>query len=549
LEIPTDKVDQEVTQRIEEIFFITLGLMLLVASLSIHFSNVLTRPLNKLVKGTREISKGNYSYRVDVNSSDELAVLSESFNDMSNRLEQESASLKSAESKLIAHQETLENQVRDRTKEYLHLAQHDTLTGLINRPEFERRTARILTSLADNKGEHALCFMDLDQFKVINDTCGHTAGDELLRQLGKILRDTVRKRDTLARLGGDEFGVLIEHCSLEQAQRVAQALLKSIQEYQFFWEGQSFRVGASIGLVAITENTPNFTELLKMADSACYMAKDLGRNRIHIYDLGDTELAQRHGEMQWVSRIHKALEENRFCIYAQPIIPLGKSDKQHYELLIRMLDDDGDIIPPGAFLPSAERYNLIEQLDAWVIKNAFKLMSEHPDFVEQINFISINLSGPSLTKSDFLDFITSQLKESGINANKICFEITETLAISNLSTAITFIKSLQKIGCRFALDDFGSGISSFGYLKNLPVDYLKIDGIFVKDMVDDPMDHAMVKSINDIGQLMGMQTMAEFVENNEIKGMLKALGVNYAQGYGTGKPESFDELLKQTLTA
>lgn len=426
-------------------------------------------------------------------------------------------------------------------------AGHDALTGLINRREFERRAERLLSTIQQDKDEHALCFMDLDQFKIVNDTCGHIAGDELLRQLSIVLQHEVRKRDTLARLGGDEFGVLMEHCSLEHAHRVATTLQKAIQDFQFTWEGNSFKIGVSIGLVSITEVVADLTELLKQADAACYMAKDLGRNCIHVYQSEDENMAQRHGEMQWVTRIQKVLKEDRFCLYAQAIAPLDNSQDRHYEILVRMIDEQGDIIPPGAFLPAAERYNLIEQIDRWVIENTFKTLVDNPVFLRQINFISINLSGQSLTKHDFLYFIMSQLDSSGLDGDKICFEITETAAIANLSTAIKFIATLNELGCRFALDDFGSGLSSFGYLKNFPVDYLKIDGMFVRDIVDDPIDHAMVKSINDIGHVMGMQTIAEFVENDEIKGMLREIGVNYAQGYGIAKPQSIIEIIDDVL--
>jgi diguanylate cyclase (GGDEF)-like protein/PAS domain S-box-containing protein len=422
-------------------------------------------------------------------------------------------------------------------------ASHDALTGLINRREFERRAERLFSTIKQDKTEHALCYMDLDQFKVVNDTCGHTAGDELLRQLSMLLQNAVRKRDTLARLGGDEFGILMEHCSLDHAHRVATTLQKAVQNFQFAWEGHGFKVGVSIGLVAITEAMPNLTELLKQADAACYMAKDKGRNCIHVYSGEDTELTRRHGEMQWVTRLQRALDEDRFCLYAQPIVPLDSRADKHYELLIRMKDEKGKIIRPGAFLPAAERYNLITQLDRWVIGKAIDLLRAHPAFVNQIRFVSINLSGQSLADNNILNFIISQLDASGLEGDMICFEITETAAISNLISAQKFISTLKEIGCHFALDDFGSGFSSFGYLKNLPVDYLKIDGMFVKDIVDDPIDHAMVKSINEIGQVMGMQTIAEFVENDEIKGMLREIGVNYAQGYGIGRPLPFDELL------
>ncbi|GJM04669.1 MAG: hypothetical protein DHS20C09_06600 [marine bacterium B5-7] len=424
-------------------------------------------------------------------------------------------------------------------------ANHDALTGLVNRREFERRTERLLANIIHDKHEHALCYMDLDQFKVVNDTCGHIAGDELLRQLSNVLQKVVRYRDTIARLGGDEFGVLMEHCSLDDANRVAISLQKAIQDYQFLWDGQSFRVGVSIGLVAITKTTVDLTELLMNADAACYIAKDSGRNRVHIYRSNDNESNHRQGEMQWVNRIHKALDENRFCLYAQPIESLDNHTDTHYEILLRMIDEQGMIIPPGAFLPAAERYNLITQLDRWVIKKTLGLLIENPTFLEQIHFISINLSGQSLTDETFLDFVITQLQNLNINSTKICFEITETAAISNLANADNFISELKKYGCSFALDDFGSGLSSFGYLKNLPVDFLKIDGMFVKDIVDDPIDHAMVKSINEIGQVMGMKTIAEFVESDVIKGMLKEIGINFAQGYSIGKPHDFNELLHQ----
>jgi diguanylate cyclase (GGDEF)-like protein len=423
-------------------------------------------------------------------------------------------------------------------------ANHDALTKLVNRREFERRAERLLASAKQDKQQHALCFMDLDQFKVVNDSCGHAAGDELLRQITSALQRVVRQRDTLARMGGDEFSVLMERCSLEQAQRLADDLYKVIQDYVFLWEEQSFRVGVSIGLVAITEATPNLTELLKEADAACYMAKDSGRNRIHVYHPQAAETAQRHGEMQWVSRLNKALEENRFCLYAQAIVPLGNSSDRHYELLIRMIGENQEIIPPGAFLPAAERYNLITKIDLWVIGRAFILLAENPVFVNDVSFISINLSGQSLADPKVLSFIKKQLDKTGIEGKKICFEITETAAISNMSMATQLISTLKQLGCRFALDDFGSGLSSFGYLKSLPVDYLKIDGMFVKDIIDDPIDHAMVKSINEIGQIMGMKTIAEFVESDEIKGMLREIGVDYAQGYGIAKPLPFQDILQ-----
>lgn len=436
--------------------------------------------------------------------------------------------------------------LRKQTEEQLsYQASHDDLTGLVNRREFERRIERLLITTKRDGGEHALCFIDLDQFKVVNDTCGHTAGDELLRQLAAIIDQKVRKRDTLARLGGDEFAVLMEHCTPGDARRLAHTLQSTIRDYQFIWGSHTFRIGVSIGLVAITDATSGITELLKQADAACYMAKDLGRNRIHVYHDEDESLAKRHGEMQWVTRIQKALAENRFSLFAQSIESLQGKSVGHYELLLRMKDEDGTLIPPGAFLPAAERYNLIGAVDKWVIETTLQILQSHPAFLSDMNVIAINLSGESLADEQFLDYISKKMKHSGIDGRKFCFEITETATISNLNQAKLFISGLRELGCRFALDDFGSGLSSFGYLKNLNVDYLKIDGMFVRDIVDDPIDHAMVRSINEIGQVMGMQTIAEFVETDEIKGMLREIGVDYAQGYGIHRPQALLEIIEQ----
>ncbi len=429
-----------------------------------------------------------------------------------------------------------------------HQASHDALTGLINRIEFEQRTSRLFSTLQTDQSSHAMCFMDLDQFKIINDTCGHYAGDELLRQVGKLLQTIVRKRDTLARLGGDEFGILMEHCELSHASRVAEEVLQIIKDYQFIWKGEAFRIGVSIGLVAITEATGNYTELFKQADIACYLAKDQGRNRVHVYHPDDTELAARHGEMQWVARINQALDEDRFCLYAQPIMSADNNNRRHFELLLRMQDEQGKVIPPGAFLPAAERYDIIEKVDAWVFNHACTLLARYPDFVATIDFVSINISGPSLSNKNFLGAIQRNLKESGVPPTKICMEITETNAISNLGAATNFISTMKRAGCHFALDDFGSGLSSFGYLKNLSVDYLKIDGMFVRDIAVDPIDRAMVKSINEIAQVMGIKTIAEFVEDRKIWDMLRELGVNYGQGYYLGEPRLLDEFLESPLS-
>lgn len=429
-----------------------------------------------------------------------------------------------------------------------HQASHDFLTSLENRHAFEQRLSTLIASPWQLGTEHALCYLDLDQFKVVNDTCGHIAGDELLRQLGRLLKENVRNIDTVARMGGDEFGILMESCSIENALRVLENLRQIIESFGFVWEGKTFSTSVSAGLVPFTSEISSYTELLRTADTACYAAKDAGRNRIHVYHHDDLELERRHGEMQWVSRITQALDEERFELHVQTIVPAEEHPKGHglhYEVLIRMRDEEGNLIEPGAFLPAAERYGLSPRLDYWVVGTALAWLNSHREHLQKLELCSINLSGPTLCDSGFMAFAIEQLEQCQIPPEKICFEITETAAIANLTAAISFITRMRTLGCRFALDDFGSGLSSFAYLKSLPVDILKIDGVFVKDIVDDPMDLAFVRSINDLGHVMGKVTVAEFVENNAIKARLREIGVDYLQGYGIGRPQHIDSLLRQ----
>ncbi|MFZ1827588.1 MAG: EAL domain-containing protein [Candidatus Competibacteraceae bacterium] len=422
-------------------------------------------------------------------------------------------------------------------------ASHDSLTELANRRAFERHLQQALDSAQRQKAEHVLLYLDLDQFKVINDTCGHIAGDVLLRELARILQARVRRQDVLARLGGDEFGILIEDCSLHDAMRVANLLCGAISDFRFGWGDKIFRVGVSIGVVAIDADSESCASVLSAADSACYAAKDAGRNRVHLYTENDMDLARRQGEMRWVARINQALEDNRFQLAFQPIVPThGQGVGHHYELLLRMEDESGHIVMPGAFLPAAERYHLAGKLDQWVVGTALDWLSNNPGHLGDLSLCSINLSGHSLGEGRLLNYLMGRLTRQQSLNHKLCFEITETAVIAHLPSALHFIHTLKNIGCRFALDDFGSGFSSFAYLKKLPVDFLKIDGMFVEDMAHDPVSLAMVNSINEIGHVMGMETIAEFVKNDRILDKLRTIGVNYAQGYGIGKPRPLAEL-------
>jgi diguanylate cyclase (GGDEF)-like protein/PAS domain S-box-containing protein len=417
-------------------------------------------------------------------------------------------------------------------------ASHDILTGLVNRREFENRLERALKSAKARETSYALCYLDLDQFKIVNDSCGHSAGDALLGQLGALLKSKIRWRDTLARLGGDEFAVLLESCSLDEAMQTAESLRMAISEYKFMWDERSFRLGVSIGVVPISADNEDVASLLSAADSACAAAKEAGRNRIHSFQENDIDLMRRRREMQWAARINNALEENRFELYRQTIQPLQVEEEgAHYEILLRMRDEQGGIISPGLFIEAAERYGITPSIDRWVIRSAFRWLVSEADERERLALCSINLSGQSFGDEKFLPFVVDQFQMSGLDATKICFEITETAAIASYSKANRFINALKELGCKFALDDFGTGLSSFGYLKHFPVDYLKIDGSFVKEILHDPIDREMVRSINEIGHLTGKQTIAEFAENEEIITMLRGMGIDYAQGYGVSEPK------------
>ena len=419
-------------------------------------------------------------------------------------------------------------------------ASHDTVTGLMNRREFENRLANTIDQMKTlPDASHALLYVDLDQFKVVNDTFGHTAGDALLARISKKIQTNVRSTDLLARLGGDEFGILLELCDEQRAVEVAEAIRASIEEYRFDWQDAFTNVRCSIGIVMVTADNAEIAELMSSADVACYSAKDMGRNRVHLYRQSDVSL--RHEEMKWVSRITHAVEDDRLELFFQPIIGIGDEQSKacgHYELLLRMRDENGELVRPDLFIPSAERYNLMSTLDRWVIHEALSKLADRSSVGEARYTLAINLSGSSLSEDRFLEFVIDELKKQKLPDGAICFEITETAAISNLSQVVHFMQTLKQLGCRFSLDDFGSGLSSFTYLKNLPVDYLKIDGHFISNVAKDSVDESMVRAIHQVGNAMGIKTIAERVESQEVLEKLGSIGIEYAQGFYIARPAS-----------
>jgi diguanylate cyclase (GGDEF)-like protein/PAS domain S-box-containing protein len=435
-------------------------------------------------------------------------------------------------------------QERQLHRRLAYLASHDPLTGFINRRELEERLSTVLSAVKAQPGKvAALLYMDLDQFKVVNDTCGHSAGDLLLRQLGDVLRARVPKSGTLARLGGDEFAVLLPDFSMPAATAIAESLREAIASFRFAWRDNALQVGVSIGIVPVEVDSENVATLMSAADVACYVAKDLGRNRIHVYEEGDA--AERHQEMQWVARINRALEEERFELYYQPIVPIGAAEQEHwphYELLLRMRDEKGELVAPTAFIPAAERYNLMPGLDRWVLSHTLETLAYKGAPGTKPYTLAINLSGTTLNDARFLDFVLDELTAAAVVPGAICFEITETAAIANLDRVISFMRALKGRGCRFSLDDFGTGLSSLTYLKNLPVDYVKIDGQFVRNVLRDGADECVVESIARMARAFKIHAIAERVESRDVMKRLGELGVSFAQGYFIAVPQPVSEL-------
>jgi diguanylate cyclase (GGDEF)-like protein/PAS domain S-box-containing protein len=430
------------------------------------------------------------------------------------------------------------------SKELSYQANHDELTGLINRRAFERHLETVLSQAHTEQSSHALCFLDLDQFKVVNDTSGHLSGDELLRQVAAVARYSLRESDVLARLGGDEFGIILRNLTPDAAAGIAEKLRAALEDMTFTWEGRSHSVGCSIGVVPITAGDADISTLMRAVDIACYVAKSQGRNRTYLSVADDIQISEEHTEMEWVNRIQMALQENRFFLEAQLIAPsVTGGSGLRYEVLIRLRNEDGGTAPPGAFLPAAERFGIAHKIDRWVIDEAFSQLVAHTMHLDELDACHINLSGRSFDQPDFAEFVIERLQYYGLSGSKICFELTETAAMHNLADVQNFMARLRDSKCTFALDDFGTGLSSFSYLRRLPVDYLKIDGVFVRDIVTDQTDLAMVRAINDIGQTLKKKTIAEFVENDETLELLKEMGVDYVQGYGLHRPCLFQDFL------
>jgi diguanylate cyclase (GGDEF)-like protein/PAS domain S-box-containing protein len=421
-------------------------------------------------------------------------------------------------------------------------ARHDPLTGLVNRTEFSDRLTRTLNRVKDGARDMTLLYLDLDQFKLVNDACGHAVGDQLLRQIGGALQRCIRDRDTLARLGGDEFGVILEHCPAEQAHRVAQQICERIEEFRFVHDQRRFRLGVSIGLVSIDAHWPNEASLLQAADSCCYAAKEAGRNRVHAWLDTDAILRNHNGEAHWASRIENALDEDRFVLYAQSIVPLASpAAGVHCEILLRMIDEDGSLILPGIILPAAERFHMTPRIDRWVLRRVIEWMSSAPELLAGVDMIAVNLSGQSLGDRAFHRFVSDLLGQKPCDVGKLCLEVTETSAITRLHDAAEFVSRMRGLGVRVALDDFGAGASSFGYLKSLPVDLLKIDGQFIRNIIDDPLDDVAVRSFRNVAAVLGIKTVAEFVENAQIRDRLIEIGIDYGQGYAFHVPEPLDD--------
>ncbi len=536
---------EERTLAVKTNALIALGALLWGLLLSSWLTRHITNSVNQVTEQAQFIAERLAQDDLEltalvIDTNDELRDLAVAFNRMVDNFLSSQAKRKQMAEQILSEKKMAQWQ-----------ANHDVLTGLVNRREFEHQLSQILEK--DYTTSHGLLYLDLDRFKIINDTCGHSAGDELLRQVSQVFQSQIRSSDILARLGGDEFGIILYGCSQPNAIAVAQKILSSIQQFCFLWRERSFTIGVSIGLLSFTSQQDSLTSVLRAADAACYTAKNRGRNQIYLMENKEQELALQSQEMNWLTEIHQALESDRFLLFYQKIQPLQttSSGSEHYEVLLRMKGKNGKLIPPMAFIPVAERYQLMNQIDRWVISTLFATQGHHyrkrgrispPEGNSVHSLYYVNLSGETVNDVNFVPFIQEELKRHQIPPQLICFEITETVAISNLPQAKLMITQLRELGFRFALDDFGSGMSSFGYLRSLPLDFLKIDGIFIRELLEEPVNSTIVKSFHQVAQMMGIATIAEFVDSESKLLQLQSLGIDYAQGYWIAQPQPFPQL-------
>ena len=430
-------------------------------------------------------------------------------------------------------------ELRGLARQMSYQATHDALTGLVNRREFERRLEESIESGHRGDGQHVLCYLDLDRFKVVNDTSGHLAGDSMLREVAKVLRDAVRDSDTVGRLGGDEFGMLLMGCPLEKARQIADDVCRAVGDYRFVWKDKIFNIGVSIGLVEISRESGALEELLAAADSACYVAKKQGSGRVVVYSARDEALARHTGEIQWLQRLQSALKDNRFQLYHQPIVPAYGVDGggPAMEVLVRLQDEAGHEVPPSEFVKAAERYRLMGLVDRWVVQTTLAALGRGAIPVPSNRSVAINISGQTLSDVQFLEFVVECLDSTGVNPQQVCFEITESAVVANLDHARRFVGVLHGMGCQFALDDFGSGVGSFSNLKNLPMDYLKIDGSFMRNLEKDSVNQAMVTAMIKLARTLNFKVIAEQVEDIATLDTARRMGVDYVQGYAVGRPQ------------
>ena len=527
---------QDLEERLSFVLLLLLLFFVLVTGGMLE--SLMFRRLKHLSQAANCLSNGDYDAALPKQSGDEIGELTAAFSSMRTAL---AAYYRQLRGEIDDHRRTAEA-LEEEKERVSYQATHDSLTGLINRREFEHLLAEALQEANLSGSHHVLLYLDLDQFKVVNDTCGHMAGDSLLQQLNITLQDHVRKNDSLARLGGDEFGVLLKYCTLDDALNVAGTLHQAIQDFHFSWDNKTFNIGVSIGVVSIDKYSGSISNVLSAADSACYMAKEKGRNRVQLYRKTDEELVRQHGDMLWASRLTEALEQDKFELFCQPIVPVPSSGakKNHYEILVRLRGLNGDLTLPGVFISAAERYDMVASLDRWVIDHTFDFLQQRRQTEPLL--VSINLSGKSLSDNALLEHIEKRIRNGDVRGCEICFEVTESAAMISFSALSHFMGSLKVLGCHFALDDFGRGMCSFAYLKTLPMDYLKIDGSFIREIVGDLVGYSIVNGINQIAHTMQLQTIAEFVESQQILEELQRLGVDYAQGFHISEPFPITEL-------